>query len=84
MDSIRRANILELVFIITLIIAEISFGIGYNGSKMFGISLTAAKSWDIIGRIFEIAFVCILSYSMRCVNNQLALFFKQVGIRNYP
>ena len=39
---------------------------------------------DIIGIIFDIAFVFILSFSLMSVNKQLALFFNQIGIRSYP
>ena len=33
--------------------------------------------------IFDIGVVCVLSYSMFGVNKQLALFFKQVGMKGY-
>ena len=50
---------------------------------MFIISPNAGQAINITGKIFEIAFVCILSYLMLDVNKQLAIFFDLVAVKNY-
>ena len=75
LNSIRRVNFLEKVYVFILVVANVCNAIGLYGSEEFEISKIAAEVWYIIGNTFEIAFVFILCISMHDVNKQLALFF---------
>ena len=68
----------------TLFIATFCFSLGYYGTEAFGISPKATQAISITGTIFEIAFICMLSYLMLDVNKHLAIFFNKVAITNYP
>ena len=83
LEAIRRANILQIVFVLALVVSNICTALGINGTNVLNLSPKAAQALDITGNIFEIGVVCLLSYSMGGVNKQLALFFKQVGKRGY-
>ena len=84
LSSIKRASILEVVFILTLTFSQICYVLGDYGTELFDFSSEAAQTLLIIGYIFDMAFVCVLSLMMKSVNKQLALFFDQVGIKAYP
>ena len=83
LEAIKRANILQVVFVLTLVISQVCSNLGINGTGIFSFSAKAAQILYVTGKIFEIPFTCMLSFSMKGVNEQLALFFHQVGMRNY-
>ena len=68
----------------TFVIAYFCTALGYYGTDVFDIPLTATQAKVITGAIFEIAFTCMLSYLMLDVNKHLAIFFNKVAITNYP
>lgn len=84
LDTIKRANTLQVVYAVNLFIFQITSALGNKGPEAFDFSEQAAKALEITGQVFEIAFVCCISYLIKGVNKQLALFFNQVGINNYP
>ena len=83
LETIKRANILEIIFILTLTVSNICIAIGLHGPEVFYISKESAQVFTIIGNIFDITFICIFCFSMYDVNLQLALFFNQVDIKTY-
>lgn len=83
MEAIKRANILQGVYVISLIINQTLVALGNYSIEVFSFSPTAAQVVFITGKTFEIGFVCLLSFSMLGINKRLALFFKQVGMRSY-
>ena len=84
LKTIKRANIKQIVFNVILFISQISITIGDDGPKLLSLSESSSQAWHIFGLFFEIIFICIFCITMYDVNKQLALFFKQVGIRSYP
>ena len=83
LEAIRRANILQVVFVLALVVAQICLALGNYGIDVLNLSVKAAQALDITGRIFEIGVMCLLIYSLGGVNKQLALFFEQVGKKGY-
>ena len=72
---IKRANILQVVFILTLVLSQICFALGIFGTKLFSFTPKAVKVIYFTGKTFDICFECLLSFSMMSVNKYLALFF---------
>ena len=72
-----------MIFVLTLVVAQIFYALGVYGTQSFNFSPSAAQVLDILAQVFDIAFACILSILMKGVNEQLALFSKQVGMGNY-
>ena len=66
--AIKRANVLEVVFILTLVVSFILNALGGYGNQTFRIPVKIAQVLDISGLIFEIGFVCIFSFSIVSVN----------------
>ena len=84
LKTIKRAKILEIVFVLALFIANLCFALGNYGDDIFDFSDNSARTIKITGQIFEFVFTSILCFSLQGVNRQLALFFDQVGITAYP
>ena len=84
LKSIKRANILEVVLFSSLVFSFIFKFLLLDSFEIFDNHITLAQVVKTTGNILEMAFVCILSFSFKDVNRNLALFFKQVGIRTYP
>ena len=81
--AIKRANILQVVFVLALVVNQICISLGTFGPDVLNLSPKGAQVLSITGKIFDIGVICVLSYSMFGVNHQLALFFKQVGMKGY-
>ena len=73
-----------MVFVLTLVITSICTLLGYYGTNAPDFSSKAASALIISGIIFFFILACFLIYMMMGVNEQLSLFFKQVGVRIYP
>ena len=84
LETIKRANILQIVFVVTLVVSQICYVFASFGTQFLDFKYTVGQAFDITAAVFEIAFLCILGFLMYRVNTQLALFFNDVGIQSYP
>ena len=75
LKTIKRANKLEMSFILLLIVAQICNTLGYFGPIILDIRENTARIIWNVGDTFEIGLACILCTIMHAVNKQLALFF---------
>ena len=66
---------MQVVFISTLIISQIAKTLANSGKQQFKSSPTVIEVLISTGSIFDIAFVCLLTYSLTGVNKHMALFF---------
>lgn len=67
---------MEKVLVIILVVGYFCQAMGLYGIDVFFPQAESQKRvLDMTSNILEIAYVCILSFSMHGVNKQLALFF---------
>lgn len=62
MKTIKRAKILEVVYVLILVVTQLCFAFSHYGAEVLSVSDSVAQAIDITGLVFEIAFICILSF----------------------
>ena len=85
--TIKKASVLEKVFIVALFISNTCYIISDYGDQIFGVfqyKQTVLQVINTFGNFTEIVLFCIFCSTMWLMNKQLDLFFKMVGIRSYP
>ena len=49
LEAIKRANILQVVFVLTLVVSQICFALGQDGTEVLSFSAIAAQEINITG-----------------------------------
>lgn len=79
----KRANIMEVIFVFTLLVAKFLFALDKYLVESSSISQSTNLALMITATIFEIVCLSILSHALLDVNKQLGLFFDQVAVGRY-